>query len=216
MEGILYIFVAVLILGVVRIFTVFLHELSHAIFALRYTKREVIEVFIGFTGERRKGLRLRLIRRLWIYVQFLPWKPYCGLCKYPQNTMTWQEEVKMLLAGNITSLVLFIVSAIFLKINTHGFLDLIGAYFLVCSVIDFLTNMISRKSSFTLYDSTTQRTDIDQMNKILTDHDLSLSQAAKELFQPQKQVAKKEEKIIRQPKQENAKPTVKGNRMSDN
>lgn len=216
MEGILYISIAVLIFGLVRIFTICLHELSHALLALLYTKRELIEVFIGSTGEKQKGLKLRLSKRLNIYIQFLPWKLYCGLCKYPKNTMEWHQEVKMLLAGNVTSFVLFIASAIFLKINTYEFLDLLGNFFLVCTLMDFLTNMISRKSSFTLYDSTTQRTDIDQINKILVYNDLSFSQASKELFKKQEKVVKKEQKTIRQPKQENTQPTVKGNRMSDN
>ena len=220
MEGIVYVIIAVLLLGCVRIITVFLHELSHALLALHYTKREVIEVFIGSVGEKRKGWRLRLGKRLWAYIQFMPWKPYCGLCKYPQNMLEWQAEIKLLLAGNLTSLLIFIVAAIFIAFNQHRFVELLGNFFIACALIDFATNMISRKKSFTLYDSTSQNTDIDQMHKVLINNDVSFSQAIKEIFVSRKKVEKGEERATRKsPKQEtNAapRPTVKGNRMSDN
>ena len=217
MEGILYIILAILLLGLVRILTVFLHELTHAIFALNYTQREVIELFVGSTGEQRKGLRLRLGKRLYAYILPMPWKPYCGLCKYPQKTLDWQDEVKLLLAGNITSLGIFILFTIFISMTTHGFLGLLCSYFLICSLIDLITNLISKKSSFTLYDSTLQRTDIDQIHSLLTYHDLSLSQATKQLFRSKEKIVQKEKERTRKPKQEGKpNPTVKGNRMSDN
>jgi hypothetical protein len=220
MEGILYIAIAVLLLGLVRMTTVFLHEISHALFALRYTKREVIEIFVGSVGETRKGLCVRIGKRLWVYIRFMPWKPYGGLCKYPQNSLTWQHEIKLLLAGNLTSLLVFVASAIFVAVNQHEFFKLLGNFFIVCTLIDLATNLISRKKSFTLYDSTSQRTDIDQMHKILTYNDITLSQAVKEVFKSSQNRAESIERATKEsPKQETdtqTRPTVKGNRMSDN
>jgi hypothetical protein len=218
MEGILYLIIAVLLLGVARMLTVCLHEFTHAVFALRYTKKEVIEVFIGSTGERKEGWHLRLGKRIHAYIQFTPWKPYCGICKYPQRTLAWQQEIKLLLSANIMSLGIFIGAAMVLSTTTHGFVGLLCTYFLLCSLVDLLTNLISKKTPFMLYDSTLQRTDIDQMHKTLTHHDLTLAQAWKELLKGKEEKAlKKETEEVKPTRQESkTKPTVKGNRMSDN
>ncbi len=212
MEAILYILLSLCILGLVRISTVFLHEWAHAVLAIYYTSHANVEVFIGSTGENRKGFSWKWGRRLQFYFQFAPWKLKGGLCKYAPTGITWQQEIRILAAGSVVSLFLMIVASVISAYYPTGFWYLLSNFVLLSALIDFFSNLISRKKPFYLYDGTTQLNDIDQLKKVMETHHVKFFGNKTAL--PKEEV-KKEEKIRkhRRPKQL---PTVKGNRASDN
>jgi hypothetical protein len=215
MEGLLYLVIAVLLLGIVRFLGVFLHELSHALLALSYTQNTPVEVFIGSTGESiTKGYKWKWGSRLHIYIQFAPWRLLGGLCHYSNTNLSWEKELKILLAGSFTSFSLMIVASLVIRYYGYGLENLLGNYLLLCAMIDFFTNLISRKKPFELYDGSTQLTDIDQIKKIFENQDIKMSQVVGMWFKPQKNKTGKSKK--NKNKRGSNSSNIKGHRVSDN
>jgi hypothetical protein len=214
MEAILYIFLSLCILGFVRMMTVFFHELAHALLAVYYTKNAMVEVFVGSTGERKEGFTWKWGRRLQFYLQFAPWKLSGGLCKYSAKGITWQQEIRILVVGGATSLLIMIIASVILKYNSWGFGNLLGNFILLSALIDLFCSLVPRKKPFKLYDGTTQLNDIDQIKKILENNNIKFPKSIPVPPQNKKEVGR-EDKVRkhRRPKQL---PTVKGNRASDN
>lgn len=149
-----FIFAGFFILAlVIRAFGVLLHELGHALPALKFTKQEVT-VFIGTYGDKKKSYRLT-VGKLTIWFRYNPIFWQKGVCfhKIPPAT---NQHIIITLGGPVISLLLAAPSCyLAFFFDSHGALKLITFFFMISASIDFLFNIIPRRTPITLHDGRT-------------------------------------------------------------
>jgi tetratricopeptide (TPR) repeat protein len=130
----------VAILLIAHPITVLLHELGHAIPAILFTRKKVT-VYIGSYGETTKSFRFRLgLLEFWIR-KSLFWKT--GMCSPSSTKMSLFKKVLFILGGPLASLIIAGVTSYFVfRYDMHGALKMIMAFFTLCAIWDFVTNII--------------------------------------------------------------------------
>lgn len=130
----------VAILIVAHPITVLLHELGHAIPALIFTRKKVT-VYIGSYGETTKSFRFKIgLLELW-FRKTLFWKT--GMCVPSSTEMSLLKKILFILGGPIASLTIAGITSYFVfKYDMHGALKMIIAFFTLCSIFDFFSNII--------------------------------------------------------------------------
>jgi len=124
-------------LAVLRPFTVFLHEMGHAIPTLLYTK-ERVTIYIGSYGDPKKSLRFRLAR-LEVFFKYNPLLWDSGLCVREQVDISINKGIVILLMGPFTSLII------------GSFCLYIGLFFEYSDSITFIFIMIAISSLLDFY-----------------------------------------------------------------
>ncbi len=137
---ILFLLMGVIILIVSHPITVLLHELGHAIPALIFTGKKVT-VYIGSYGETTKSFRFQIgLLEFWVR-KTLFWKT--GLCSPSSTDMSLLKKILFILGGPLASLTIAAVTSYYVfKYDMHGALKMIMAFFTLCSIYDFLSNII--------------------------------------------------------------------------
>ncbi len=155
MEVILAIFFIILVVLLIRPVLILVHELGHAFYALKYTKKEVDILIGGHTDESNSYVFKR--NNLTIYVKKNPLYWFLGgCCICEDEEMNTNEYISFCLGG--VAFELLFTSLIFFPcyyFDTHGALRLITGLMFGYSIIDVLANLyprvISKGDFVTLY-----------------------------------------------------------------
>ncbi len=136
----LFLLMGVIILIVSHPITVLLHELGHAIPALIFTGKKVT-VYIGSFGETTKSFRFKIgLLEFWVR-KTLFWKT--GLCSPSSTDMSLLKKILFILGGPLASLTIAGVTSYYVfKYDMHGTFKMIMVFFTLCSIFDFLSNII--------------------------------------------------------------------------
>ncbi|WP_459209215.1 tetratricopeptide repeat protein [Aquimarina rhabdastrellae] len=137
-------------LAVLRPFTVFLHEMGHAIPTLLYTK-EGVTIYIGSYGDPKKSLHFRL-GRLEVFFKYNPLLWDSGLCVREQIDIPINRGIIIILMGPLNSL---IIGAFCLYIGLFGSnsdsITFITMMIAISSLLDFYHNIVPNHEPITLY-----------------------------------------------------------------
>ena len=146
-----YFLVFYLLLLITRTFTVFFHELGHAIPAIIFTKQKV-SIYIGSYGDPKKSFKFN-IGLLEIWFKYNPFLWELGLCVPSAKEISINKQIVYTLTGPLTSSIIAIILCYFaVSYNFHTNVQIVLLSFLVSSIYDLYTNLIPRSTPIKLYD----------------------------------------------------------------
>ncbi|WP_025740520.1 tetratricopeptide repeat protein [Aquimarina pacifica] len=153
-------------LAVLRPFTIFLHEMGHAIPTLLYTK-EGVTIYIGSYGDPKKSLHFR-IGRLEIFFKYNPLLWDYGLCVREQVDISINKGILIILMGPLFSL---IIGSFCLYIGLFGSdsdsITFISMMIAISSLLDFYHNIVPDSEPITLYSGKQVHNDGQQIKTLL-------------------------------------------------
>ncbi|MBV8252053.1 MAG: hypothetical protein JO154_05550 [Chitinophaga sp.] len=137
-----------LLFFIARFFTIMIHELGHALTAIKFTKQYAI-VYIGSYEDASGCIQINK-GLLEINIKKNPLTWVKGLCIASEDDMTLKQRLIQVLAGPLSSFVIAIVAAVIVfAFDMHGSIKLMMAIFLLSAMIDLLINL--RPSTFRTY-----------------------------------------------------------------
>lgn len=141
------------LLFIIRIVTVILHELGHAIPAIIFTQQSV-SIYIGSFGKRQKGLKIKIgLLEVWLSYNPLTW--YHGFCMSNARFISINQEIAYLLMGPVTSLFIALFGCLIVfALDFHGAVKLAIVSFALSAFVDLVTNLSPRNTPTTLKDGT--------------------------------------------------------------
>jgi tetratricopeptide (TPR) repeat protein len=132
-----------ILLNVSSFLIIFIHELSHALPALLFTKQEVT-IFIGFYGDKNSP-KFKL-GRLTIHIR--PKFNYLknrGTCMQ-SNDCSFFKQLIILVFAPIVVLALIILLASFIVVSDYNmYIKIVAGIFMVSAMINFLVNLFPQK-----------------------------------------------------------------------
>lgn len=133
---------------IVHPITVLLHELGHAIPALIFTRKKVT-VYIGSYGETTKSFKFTIgLLELWVK-RTMFWRT--GMCVPSSTDMSLPKKIIFIIGGPIASLTIAGITGFFVfKYDMHGAVKLTIVFFTLCSIFDFVSNIIPDNTFQTL------------------------------------------------------------------
>lgn len=134
--------IGVLIISVffIRVFSVLVHELGHAIPALIFTKERVV-VYIGSYGTTENSFRIEL-NKLTIFIYKNPLYLLIGLCSHKYNNLSILKNIIVIVMGPLSSFIIAVISAYFVfAYDFHGMLKTLSFIFLISSLLDLYYNL---------------------------------------------------------------------------
>lgn len=143
MKDILIFLLISLFFFIIRVLTLLVHELGHAIPAIIFT-RQPVAIYIGSYGDDdgniqfNKGLLEINIKR-----NPLLWRR--GLCVMADDDLTLQQRIIQVLAGPLSSFVIGGIAAfIAITFDLHGAIKLVSGIFFLSAAVDLITNLYPR------------------------------------------------------------------------
>lgn len=135
----------------VRPFTVLFHELGHALSFMISTK-QAVTVYIGSLGDTRKSIRFKFgLLTMWFKYNPLFWRG--GLCVPSTNHASINKQIFFLLMGPLASTIIALISCYFVfTYDLHGFLKLLLIIFLISSLFDLFINLTPDENPIKLHD----------------------------------------------------------------
>lgn len=123
----------------IRVFSLFLHELGHAIPALIFTKKTV-SIYIGSYGSKENSFKINF-KSLTIYIFKSPLH-LVGLCSHNHNNLTVFKNIVILLMGPLASFFVATLFAFFIFVyDLHGSLKTISFLFIISAWFDLVMNL---------------------------------------------------------------------------
>ncbi|WP_046755675.1 M50 family metallopeptidase [Kordia jejudonensis] len=157
-----YIYTLLFALLAFRMLVIVFHELGHAVASLFHSDGKV-SVYIGSYGNPKKSFQFQ-IKRLEFFVKYnlFAWKG--GLCIPHGKKVTWKDRMYISLFGPLTTLTIGIISGILLFVVEKFSLPSILLFALAFScILDFLFNIIPRRTQIKLHDGTFANNDGKQL-----------------------------------------------------
>lgn len=140
-----------LIFLIVRLLTIFIHELGHAIPARVFTKGKVI-IYLGSYGNREKSKRINLSKRLQLYFRMNPFKWRGGMVKHDLAGPSSYKQLAILVFGPLSSLLLSSLTIYLVyAFDLNGFIKLFTLFFFISALID-LRNIYPKETKIILFD----------------------------------------------------------------
>ncbi len=166
MIGFVVVIVILLLLFLVRPFTVIIHELGHAIPALLFT-RENVDVYIGSYGESNQTFSLN-IGRLSIFFKYIPFLWKIGLCSHSNNHLSFFKLLIIILGGPLISLVIGL-SAFYVAVayDLHGILKTLSFAIMLSAIFDFYINLYPDKVPIHLSNGSTIYNDGESLIRLI-------------------------------------------------
>ncbi len=156
-----YIFVLLFSLLAFRMLVIVFHEFGHAFSSLLNSDGKV-SVYIGSLGNPEQSFHFQ-IKRLECFIKYNIFKWKGGLCVSHGENISWKGRFLISLFGPLTTLLLGLISIVFLLfIQKHILFLLLFAFAFSC-VFDFIYNIIPRKSQIQLHDGTFTNNDGKQL-----------------------------------------------------
>jgi tetratricopeptide (TPR) repeat protein len=142
-----------LLILVTRPFTVFFHELGHAVPALLFTRQKV-EVYLGSYGDPENSFQLKTgLLEIW-FRKSIFWK--AGLCVPSSTPMSVNKNIIFTLCGPLASIIIALLGAYFvMTFDMHGSLKLFILFFLTSALLDLVQNIIPDNRPIKLHDGRT-------------------------------------------------------------
>ena len=147
MPQILVVIIGIILVGCIRAFTVFIHEMGHAIPALLFSSKKV-QVFLGSYGSR-EGTATINIGRLEIVMKknFLFWN--YGMCLHDPTGISIGKYAFIVLSGPLFSALVTCAAGLFILQlpSREDAVFFIGAGFFASGALDILINLSPRKEA---------------------------------------------------------------------
>lgn len=157
-----YIFILIFSLLLFRALVIVFHEFGHA-FAALVNSREKVSVYIGSHGNPEKSLHFQ-ISRLECFVKYniFQWKG--GLCIQHDKNISWKGSILISLFGPLTTFILGVITGVFLLYaQKESVISMVLFAFFFSCILDFLYNIIPRKTQIQLHDGTFTNNDGKQL-----------------------------------------------------
>lgn len=157
-----YIFILVVSLLAFRMLVVVFHEFGHA-FATLLNSDGDVSVYIGSYGNPEKSFRFK-IKRFECFIKYNIFKWKGGLCVPHGKNISWKGRMWISLFGPLTTLIIGIlagISLIFLK--KYSILHTLLFVIAFSCILDFVFNIIPRKTQIKLHDGTFTNNDGKQL-----------------------------------------------------
>jgi Tfp pilus assembly protein PilF len=140
--GIFFIILFFIFIHLFRGFTIFLHELGHALPAIYFTK-EKVEVYVGSFGERTDTIHLKMgLLECWIKKGALD----RGLCVPSSKNLTIDQQILFTLMGPVVTIVCMLVfGALAIWVKTPYALNAICSFLWFITFMDALRSLIPSK-----------------------------------------------------------------------
>lgn len=157
-----YFFILLFSLLLFRVVVIVFHEFGHA-FATLLNSDGDVSVYIGSYGNPEKSFRFK-VKRLECFIKYNIFKWKGGLCVPHEKNIPWKGRIWISLFGPLTTLIIGIIAAIslfFLKKYSisHTLLFVIA----FSCILDFVFNIIPRKTQIQLHDGTFTNNDGKQL-----------------------------------------------------